>query len=232
MERIAEALGMDPVTLREHERAAARRHHGHGPDAAASDCSALVVLDEAVQRTDFRAQARGVQGDEPGDRARALLSRRGLHRQRRAAPQLEGAARAHRDRRAHRGRQHGDRPGHAHDARADRRRRARAFRTRTSRSRSRTRSASPTAGPTVASRTCMVVGKILEECAKEMREKLGGLTPRPSTSRSTGGFAVLSGSTSRPTGSSGTTTPTAATPTRRTRWGCDVAELEIDPRHV
>src|SRR6185503_21345206 len=32
-------------------------------------------------------------------------------------------------------------------------------------------------GPTVASRTCMVVGKILEECAHEMKERLGGLSP-------------------------------------------------------
>src|SRR6185369_12255396 len=32
-------------------------------------------------------------------------------------------------------------------------------------------------GPTVASRTCMVVGKILEECALELKDKLGGLSP-------------------------------------------------------
>ncbi|HEX6575152.1 MAG TPA: xanthine dehydrogenase family protein molybdopterin-binding subunit [Gemmatimonadaceae bacterium] len=32
-------------------------------------------------------------------------------------------------------------------------------------------------GPTVASRTCMVVGKILEECAIEMKEKLRGMSP-------------------------------------------------------
>ena len=31
--------------------------------------------------------------------------------------------------------------------------------------------------PTVASRTCMVVGKILEECAREMRARLGAMTP-------------------------------------------------------
>ena len=44
MERIAEALGMDPVELRRNERAAARRHDRHGPDhcartAARSWCS-------------------------------------------------------------------------------------------------------------------------------------------------------------------------------------------------
>jgi CO/xanthine dehydrogenase Mo-binding subunit len=35
----------------------------------------------------------------------------------------------------------------------------------------------PDSGPTVASRTCMIVGRILERCAVEMREKLGGLSP-------------------------------------------------------
>src|SRR6185503_12928005 len=32
-------------------------------------------------------------------------------------------------------------------------------------------------GPTVASRTCMVVGKILQECALDMRERLGRMSP-------------------------------------------------------
>src|SRR3954465_13439781 len=36
----------------------------------------------------------------------------------------------------------------------------------------------PDSGPTVASRTCMIVGRILQRCAAEMRERLGRLTPR------------------------------------------------------
>src|SRR6185436_5681509 len=36
----------------------------------------------------------------------------------------------------------------------------------------------PDSGPTVASRTCMVVGRILQRCAEDMRERLGGLLPR------------------------------------------------------
>ncbi len=35
----------------------------------------------------------------------------------------------------------------------------------------------PDSGPTVASRTCMVVGRLLQRAADEMREKLGALTP-------------------------------------------------------
>ena len=44
-------------------------------------------------------------------------------------------------------------------------------------------------GPTVASRTCMVVGKILEECAEEMRGTLGDLTPAEYHAKH-GGFSV------------------------------------------
>src|SRR5213075_2058427 len=36
----------------------------------------------------------------------------------------------------------------------------------------------PDSGPTVASRTCMIVGRILQRCAVEMRARLGRLTPR------------------------------------------------------
>ena len=35
----------------------------------------------------------------------------------------------------------------------------------------------PDSGPTVASRTCMIVGKLLERCARDMRKRLGRLTP-------------------------------------------------------
>jgi CO/xanthine dehydrogenase Mo-binding subunit len=35
----------------------------------------------------------------------------------------------------------------------------------------------PDSGPTVASRTCMVVGKILQRAAEELREKIGGSSP-------------------------------------------------------
>ena len=31
----------------------------------------------------------------------------------------------------------------------------------------------PDSGPTVASRTCMVVGRILQRCAEDMRDRLG-----------------------------------------------------------
>ena len=36
----------------------------------------------------------------------------------------------------------------------------------------------PDSGPTVASRTCMIVGRLLQHAAEEMRTRLGKLTPR------------------------------------------------------
>ena len=82
-------------------------------------------------------------------------------------------------------------------------------------------------GPTVASRTCMVVGKILEECAHEMRARLAGSTPAAHYAEH-GPFSVERGyeppdwiqwddATYR-----GDAYATFA-------WGCDVAELELDP---
>jgi len=47
----------------------------------------------------------------------------------------------------------------------------------------------PDSGPTVASRTCMIVGGLLERCARRMRQRLGGLTPAAYYRRH-GGFTV------------------------------------------
>ena len=64
--------------------------------------------------------------------------------------------------------------GTRHDARADRRRRARrAFDARRACTRWTPREV-PDSGPTVASRTCMIVGGLLERCARRMRARLGG----------------------------------------------------------
>ncbi len=43
----------------------------------------------------------------------------------------------------------------------------------------------PDSGPTVASRTCMIVGRLLQRCAEEMRARLGTMTPRASTGAGT-----------------------------------------------
>jgi CO/xanthine dehydrogenase Mo-binding subunit len=82
-------------------------------------------------------------------------------------------------------------------------------------------------GPTVASRTCMVVGKILEECSHEMKEKLGGLTPAEYYAKN-GAMSVermyeppdwIQWDDSKYLGDAYATYG----------WGCDVVELSFDP---
>jgi CO/xanthine dehydrogenase Mo-binding subunit len=85
----------------------------------------------------------------------------------------------------------------------------------------------PDSGPTVASRTCMVVGRILQRCAEDMRAQLGRLSPRDYVKRH--GPLVITKQYEKPSeivwddvlyrghayGSYG--------------WGCDVVEVEVDP---
>jgi CO/xanthine dehydrogenase Mo-binding subunit len=85
----------------------------------------------------------------------------------------------------------------------------------------------PDSGPTVASRTCMVVGKLLQRAAEEMRQRLGGLSPAAYFKKH-GSFVVTTEYEKPPEiewdddryighayGSYG--------------WGCNVVELEVDP---
>ena len=85
----------------------------------------------------------------------------------------------------------------------------------------------PDSGPTVASRTCMVVGRILQRCAEEMRERLGGADAArvPAAARSAGrdeGVRAAAGDRR------GTTPAIRATPTAATAGRCDVVEVEVD----
>lgn len=82
-------------------------------------------------------------------------------------------------------------------------------------------------GPTVASRTCMVVGKILEECAYEMKEKLGGLSPADYY-RKNGQFSVERMYTP-PDWIKWDDAAYRGDAYATFGWGCDVAELTIDP---
>jgi CO/xanthine dehydrogenase Mo-binding subunit len=84
----------------------------------------------------------------------------------------------------------------------------------------------PDSGPTVASRTCMIVGRILERCALEMREQLGDMTPAD-YARERGPFRVskrhkmpewIQWDEERYRGDAYATYA----------WACDVAEVEMD----
>ena len=85
----------------------------------------------------------------------------------------------------------------------------------------------PDSGPTVASRTCMIVGKLLERCARDMKKRLGALTPAQYF-REHGSFIVTAQYEPPPDlrwddeRYSGDAYGSYA-------WSCNVVELEVDP---
>jgi CO/xanthine dehydrogenase Mo-binding subunit len=85
----------------------------------------------------------------------------------------------------------------------------------------------PDSGPTVASRTCMVVGKLLERCALEMKERLGRLTPAQYFKKH-GSFTVTS-QYEPPPGLQWSDETYAGDAYGSYAWGCNVVELEVDP---
>jgi len=84
----------------------------------------------------------------------------------------------------------------------------------------------PDSGPTVASRTCMIVGRILQRCAEEMRERLGDLTPREYLRRH--GPLVVTREYERPTEMVWDDHTYQGDAYGTYGWGCDVVEVEVD----
>jgi len=84
----------------------------------------------------------------------------------------------------------------------------------------------PDSGPTVASRTCMVVGRILERCAEEMKERLGGLAPAEHYRRH--GPMVVTKQYEPPPGIVWDEEHYRGDAYATYAWACDVAEVELD----
>ena len=225
MDRIAEALGMDPVALRRINALRPGDTTATG-QTMGGDCSAHQVLEEAVRRTDFlekRAAWRGTNraiglslfyhgAGFTGSGERTLKSKARLELTPAGVRIAVGSTEIGQGTRTMHAQIVADALGVPYEeievAQPDTAR-------------------VPDSGPTVASRTCLVVGKILEECAHEMKERLGELSPAEYHARH-GGFAVelmyrppdwirWDDETYR-----GDAYATYA-------WGCDVAELELDP---
>jgi CO/xanthine dehydrogenase Mo-binding subunit len=85
----------------------------------------------------------------------------------------------------------------------------------------------PDSGPTVASRTCMVVGKLLERCARQLRARIGKLTPAQYF-RKHGSFTVTE-EYEPPPGLLWDDEKYAGDAYGSYAWGCNVVELEVDP---
>ncbi|MEP6782773.1 MAG: xanthine dehydrogenase family protein molybdopterin-binding subunit [Acidobacteriota bacterium] len=85
----------------------------------------------------------------------------------------------------------------------------------------------PDSGPTVASRTCMVVGKLLERCARQMRKRIGKLTPAQYFKKY-GSFTITE-EYEPPPGLLWDDEKYAGDAYGSYAWGCNVVEVEVDP---
>jgi CO/xanthine dehydrogenase Mo-binding subunit len=175
MERIAEALGMDSVALREHNalRPGDTTITGGtiGPDG-----SALEVLREAVQRSDYHAKRAALRGTNrgiglalffhgagfTGDGERKLASRAAIETTVTGVRILAGTVEIGQGSHTTHAQIVAETLGLPFD--------------RIAVEHPDTDNV-PNSGPTVASRTCMVVGRILQRCATELRARLDGMDP-------------------------------------------------------
>jgi CO/xanthine dehydrogenase Mo-binding subunit len=85
----------------------------------------------------------------------------------------------------------------------------------------------PDSGPTVASRTCMVVGGLLHACALEMKRTLAGLSPAAYLKRH--GPLTVTRQYQPPPGILWDDASYRGDAYGTYGWGCDVAEVELDP---
>ncbi|MGE5277980.1 MAG: xanthine dehydrogenase family protein molybdopterin-binding subunit, partial [Acidobacteriota bacterium] len=225
MERIAEALGMDPVRLREinalrpgDETATGQRLGG--------DCSALRVLREAVARTDFRRKRRAWKGTGrgiglslffhgsgfTGGGEVKLASKASLELTETGARILAASTEMGQGTRTMHAQIVADALGIPYErvevAPAD-------------------TALVPDSGPTVASRTCMIVGKILQECAEEMKARLGRMSSREYLRRH--GPLVVTKEYRKPPEIQWSDETYRGDAYGAYGWGCDVAEIERDP---
>jgi CO/xanthine dehydrogenase Mo-binding subunit len=84
----------------------------------------------------------------------------------------------------------------------------------------------PDSGPTVASRTVMIVGRLLQDCARDLKQRLGRLTPRAYLKKH--GPLVVRQRHHMPEGLDWDEERYRGDAYRTYGWGCNVVELELD----
>ena len=224
MERVAEALKMDAVAFREHNALVPGDTTATG-QTLTGDCSALAVLREAVRRSDFHKKRADYLGTNRGiglalfyhgagftgsgelrlaSKAKLELTETGVRILVSSTEIGQGTRTMHAQIVA-------DALGIPYEdvevAQPDTQR-------------------VPDSGPTVASRTCMVVGKILERCATDMKERLGSLSPAEYYAQY-GSFSILK-EHEPPAWIQWNDDTYSGDAYATYAWGCDVAEVEID----
>src|SRR5262245_15170418 len=224
IDRIAERLGMDPVRLREINALRPGDTTATG-QRLGRDCSALPVLREAVKRTGFKRRRKALAGTSrgiglslffhgsgfTGGGEIRLASKASLALTEHGARILVASTEIGQGTRTMHAQIVADTLGVPYDAievnAAD-------------------TGAVPDSGPTVASRTCMIVGRILQRCAEDMRERLGRLTPREYL-RSHGPL-VITREYERPAEMSWDDSRYQGDAYGTYGWACDVVEVEVD----
>ena len=225
MDRIAEALAMDPVRLRGLNAFRPGDTTATGQKLG-RDCSALDVLAEAVRRSDFERRRKKLSGSNrgiglalffhgsgfTGGGEVKLASKASLELTGRGARVLVASTEIGQGTRTMHAQIVADTLGIPYDcvevSEAD-------------------TGLVPDSGPTVASRTCMVVGKILERCAREMKRRLGKKTPREYLEED--GPLVITKEYEKPAGMRWSDETYRGDAYGAYGWGCDVAEVERDP---
>jgi CO/xanthine dehydrogenase Mo-binding subunit len=85
----------------------------------------------------------------------------------------------------------------------------------------------PDSGPTVASRTCMIVGRILQRAAQELRTRMGRLSPRAYVRKN--GELVVTKQYERPADMLWDDVLYRGDAYGSFGWACDVVEVDVDP---
>jgi CO/xanthine dehydrogenase Mo-binding subunit len=225
MDRVAAALGMDPVRLREINALRPGDTTATG-QVMGADCSALEALHAAVERSDYGRKRAEYAGTNRGIGVSLFFHGSGftgsgeIYLASKAT--LEATETGARIRVASVEMGQGTRTMHAQivaDALGIPYEQVEIVQPDTSQV--------PDSGPTVASRTCMVVGRILQRCAEEMRERLGDMTPGEYV-REHGPLSITR-QFEKPEEISWDDTEYVGDAYSAYGWGCDVAEVELDP---
>jgi len=224
MDRVAAELGIDPVRIREINALRPGDRTATGQKLG-KDCSALTVLKAAVKRTDFKRRRQKLAGSNrglglslffhgsgfTGGGEIKLASQASLALTEKGVNILVGSTEIGQGTRTMLAQIVADAIGLPYDAvdvnAAD-------------------TGVVPDSGPTVASRTCMIVGRILQRCAEEMRTRLGKLTPRDYLRRH--GPLTITKSYERPSEMEWSDDTYRGDAYGSYGWACDVVEIELD----
>jgi CO/xanthine dehydrogenase Mo-binding subunit len=225
MDRIAEELKVDPVRIREINAFRPGDLTATGQKLG-GDCSALMVLREAVKRTSFRQKRRALKGTGRGIGLSLffhgsgftgagevkLASKASLELTERGARILVASTEIGQGTRTMLAQIAADTlgvPYHAIDvSEADTR-------------------IVPDSGPTVASRTCMIVGRLVQQAARDLRSRLGGLTPKQYLRKH--GPLTVTAQYEKPGDIAWDDATYRGDAYESYGWACDVVEVSVDP---